>query len=232
MTENRWLDDIAWSGGRGGGPSKSRSGKNADSRQARSQRTQDGLLDAAEWLFARQGADATSVAEIAQRANCSVGAVYHHFKDKDALLYALYKRMTDRLQAASAAALDPDRWDGASMTHLLRGYLEYALRIERENPGFKQAAMEALKKDPALQQHYAEVESNFSNGLRKLLLTRRSEITHDNPDLAIRFVLDQYAAMLHSRKETSVRHAQLGKRSDATFIDEALRSACAYLGVR
>jgi len=62
-------------------------------RQSRSQKTQESLLDAAEALFCEKGAEATSVADVAARAGSSVGAVYHHFRDKKALLYALFERV-------------------------------------------------------------------------------------------------------------------------------------------
>lgn len=216
MTGNRWIDDLQWK----------RLGQ-----QSRSQRTQDAILDAAEVLFAQHGVDGTAVAEIARRAQCSVGAVYHHFKDKDAVLYALYKRMTDRFQAVSASALDPARWEGASIEDILRGFLEFSLRIERESPGFKQAALEAVQKDPALQRHYAEILGGIYQGLRKLVLARRAEIGHPDPDLAVRFVLDQFAAMIRMRKDKSVRHAQMTRRSDAHFIEQAIQSAKSYLKI-
>ena len=216
MTRNRWIDDLQWI----------RPGQ-----QTRSQRTQHAILDAAEALFARQGVDGTSVAAIAEEAKCSVGAVYHHFKDKEALLYALYKRMTDRFQSVSADALDPARWEGASIEDILRGYLEFSLRISRENPGFKQAALEAAQRNPALQQHYAEIQRDLYQGLRKLILARSDGIRHTDPDLAVRFVLDQFAAMIQLRKDKSAVYAQMHRRSDAHFIDQAIQSAKSYLKI-
>jgi AcrR family transcriptional regulator len=48
------------------------------------------LLDAAVGLFAEKGFDATSVQEIVERAAVTKGAMYHYFKSKDDLLYAIY----------------------------------------------------------------------------------------------------------------------------------------------
>jgi TetR/AcrR family acrAB operon transcriptional repressor len=50
------------------------------------------ILDAAVRLFTRHGYDKTSVAEIAQEAGISKGAIYLHFESKDALFHALLRR--------------------------------------------------------------------------------------------------------------------------------------------
>ncbi|HEX8170208.1 MAG TPA: TetR/AcrR family transcriptional regulator [Thermoanaerobaculia bacterium] len=58
-------------------------------RETRSERSRRAVLDAALWLFARQGFRGTSVREIAERARVSTGNLYHHFPDKEALFRAL-----------------------------------------------------------------------------------------------------------------------------------------------
>jgi AcrR family transcriptional regulator len=50
----------------------------------------DRVLDAAVELFAQQGYDATSVAQVIERAGSTKGGFYHHFASKDALLYEVY----------------------------------------------------------------------------------------------------------------------------------------------
>lgn len=58
------------------------------------QQTYDALLDAAEFLFVKQGVSKTTLQQIAQQANVTRGAVYWHFNDKLALFQALIKRAT------------------------------------------------------------------------------------------------------------------------------------------
>jgi len=43
--------------------------------------TRASILDAAEWCFRTQGVSATSLAQIAARAQCSRGAIYWHFAE-------------------------------------------------------------------------------------------------------------------------------------------------------
>ncbi|HEY2673846.1 MAG TPA: TetR/AcrR family transcriptional regulator [Rugosimonospora sp.] len=51
------------------------------------------VLDAAVDLFAEQGFDATSVQEVVERAQVTKGAMYHYFRSKDDLLYAIYHEL-------------------------------------------------------------------------------------------------------------------------------------------
>jgi AcrR family transcriptional regulator len=50
----------------------------------------DRVLNAAVELFAAQGYDATSVAQVTSRARVARGGFYHHFPSKQDLLYAVY----------------------------------------------------------------------------------------------------------------------------------------------
>ncbi|WP_420130303.1 TetR/AcrR family transcriptional regulator [Longimicrobium sp.] len=51
--------------------------------------TRDKILEAAREMFATQGVEATTMRAIAQRIEYTPTAIYHHFKDKDALIIEL-----------------------------------------------------------------------------------------------------------------------------------------------
>ena len=216
MTRSPWISDLHWV----------RTG-----RQTRSQKTQESLLDAAEALFAEKGSEAASVADVAARAGCSVGALYHHFRDKRALLYALLDRMTEQFRATTTDAVDPARWKGASIADILLGYLAFSLEMGRKRPGFQRAGLEAALRDPELRDQLAAVKIELEHGLTELILARREEIGHPDPLLATAFVLDQLGSMLKARLEGVLMPRQLESRSDPDFMREALRSVCGYLHI-
>lgn len=213
---NKWIDDLEWK---------------SPAKQSRSQKTIDALLDAAEDLFARQGADSTAVTDIAKACGVSVGALYHHFKDKAALKEALAVRGLKRLEELGIPATEPARWEGAKILDILRGFLEFTLQMERANPGFKSGIKETVKANPKLLNHFNELEIELYARVRTLLLTRSDEITHPDPELAIRFILDQQSGLIHMRIDRSVAFDQLADVPDEQFIAETLRSAALYLGI-
>src|SRR5690606_36160352 len=67
-------------------------------RQARSRRTQEKLLAAAERLLARRVLDSLTVADIAGEAGVSVGAFYARFEGKQALVPLLGARYAVTLE--------------------------------------------------------------------------------------------------------------------------------------
>lgn len=83
----------------------------------RTKATQQALLDAARAVFAEQGYDSASIADVVERAGSSVGSLYHHFGGKSELFLALYTEHHAALaraaseavaQAAMAGGADPE----------------------------------------------------------------------------------------------------------------------------
>jgi AcrR family transcriptional regulator len=75
------------------------------SRDERSERCRRLVLDTALRLFAHQGYGATTVRQIADEAEVSVGAVYHHFPDKE----SLFRTLIDEYRAISESPRFPFR---------------------------------------------------------------------------------------------------------------------------
>lgn len=58
----------------------------------RSERSRAAILEAALQMFSHQGFRGTSIRDVAARAGVSTGSVYHHFRDKEALLSTLLEQ--------------------------------------------------------------------------------------------------------------------------------------------
>ena len=76
-----------------------------------SETTRAALIDAARSLFAEKGFAATGTEEIVQRAQVTRGALYHHYRDKEALFRAVFEtieaELAERLLHAALKADDP-----------------------------------------------------------------------------------------------------------------------------
>ncbi len=79
-------------------------------RQARSAKSLDLILDAAERLFHLRGVAETSTVDVAAAAKVSVGRLYYWFPDKDAVTQAVMQRSEQRLRDFLAKVIvdDPD----------------------------------------------------------------------------------------------------------------------------
>ncbi|WP_118180998.1 TetR family transcriptional regulator [Paraburkholderia phosphatilytica] len=73
--------------------------------------TRNSILDAAEQVFFEKGVSRTSLADIAQAAGVTRGAIYWHFENKGDLFTAMFDRVLLPLDEMKAASLDPQEPD-------------------------------------------------------------------------------------------------------------------------
>ena len=217
MTEDRWISELHW---------------RRDSKQTRSEKTQAALLDAAEELIVEKGVDGASVTEIAKRAGASVGAVYHHFKDKTALRNAVFHRMTSEIADTNRQAADPARWRDASVHEMIEAFVSFRLHQTKAGGMSKRATALVMADDPDLKAHMAEIKREGNQRLLELLLTRKEEITHPDPEFAAAFVIDQLSAMFYARTDPYQKASALAECSDDAFKAEVLKWATVVLGLK
>ena len=81
-------------------------------RWARTDATQQRILDAATEVFSARGFSASTMADIVDRSGSSIGSIYHHFGGKRELFLAIYDRLSAdverRLADAARDAADLD----------------------------------------------------------------------------------------------------------------------------
>ncbi len=209
MKKNRRIADLKWA---------------RIPQQARSRKTFTVIVDAAETTFTEKGLDATTIADIAKTAGCSVGSVYHHFRDKAALVAALFEIRKQEFLVTLEDAVDPNRWDGATIGEILHGYLEFAVQTGSEQP----TSFEYSHSELRTETH--ELHKLLFERLRELLTHRIDEIKHPRPTEAIDFILDQLRATiaLHSKQGSVMSFLSL---QNDQVVEEALHMACSYLMV-
>ena len=75
--------------------------------------TRQRLVDAAAEVFCEQGFITSSLADVADRAGYTIGAVYSNFSSKDDLFFAVMRDRLPRVEAMLAAALPADGAPGS-----------------------------------------------------------------------------------------------------------------------
>ena len=93
--------------------------------------TRGALLDAAERVFGRRGVARSSLAEIAEEAGLTRGAVYWHFKDKADLFTAMMDRVTLPLDASLARLAEVERDPLVQLLQRMREAVEVIATDER-----------------------------------------------------------------------------------------------------
>jgi AcrR family transcriptional regulator len=188
------------------------------------------ILDAAQELVSEKGFEDTPISEIVRRAGSSVGAFYTRFADKDALLHALYDRYLEQAIATADDALDPARWESSRIPELLSAVVGFLVTIYREQRGMIRVFVARNQRDQSFQARRERLSHYVSERLSALLLARRDEIKHPDPERATAFGL----TLVFSALDGVMLFGEM--RSGLTLSDEALaeeltRVYIAYLGV-
>jgi len=131
--------------------------------QARAARRLTELLEAGAAVIAADGYEGATMTAVAQRAGCSIGALYQYFRNKEEIAQAL------RVAYGDEMAL---RWDGLiaqvgrlTVAQLVEAMFELMLAFIAERPAYLPllAAPSAYRRDPAARQR---LRAHFAAALR------------------------------------------------------------------
>jgi len=190
------------------------------------------VLDAAEALLADKRFEDIHVTEIASRADTSVAAFYRRFKDKEALLHALHERICEEAFATADDALQPERWEGAGIREILDTVVPFLIDALEGREALDLAVYQRGLTDAAMRERSDRLILYVMEGLSRLLLERRAEIGHPEPERAVSFALVQMFAVLVQIYTTGRRDVALVRMGDREITRELTNSCLAYLGMR
>ena len=200
--------------------------------QARSRRTLDRLLDAAESLLRDRSFDDLTIADCVRRARSSVGAFYARFLDKDALLDALYDRHQAQVTAALGQALDPKHWINDPVSRIVEQLVHELVKLHVAKRGLLRALVLHGHMRPDWRYDDLAARSQLSVArVGELIGSRRTEIAHPAPKAA--------ASLGYLMVLATLREKLLFGESTASALDmdaprlerELVRAYLAYLGV-
>lgn len=92
--------------------------------------TKKALLEAALEIFSEKGYQATRLEDVAQAADLTRGAIYHHFGSKA----GLYKALLDEAAAPGSEAMNRAIAEGGTFTEICTRIMVYQLSVIEENP--------------------------------------------------------------------------------------------------
>jgi AcrR family transcriptional regulator len=104
------------------------SGSGLSRRERERLRHREEILAAASELFARQGYERTSMQQIAERAEFSVGKLYQHFDGKETIYRELMQQHCEALLGNMEAVVDPERPPLENLRRMLLAALQHGDR--------------------------------------------------------------------------------------------------------
>jgi AcrR family transcriptional regulator len=201
-------------------------------KQVRSQRTLERLIDAAEGLIEERGLEGLSIPEVVRRAQSSTGSFYARFRDKNALLRAVEERFFGRLNELVGDLFDEARWRETPTAEIVAVCVEEMLRNIDRHAQLVRAFVFRSAGEPGFEAEIQGFRDSVVIGFRRLLLDRRDEMRHPDPEFAIDLGLESAFAFMQGRILTGGRPMLSSRRvDDETLKRELTRLFLGYIGI-
>jgi AcrR family transcriptional regulator len=159
--------------------------------QTRSRESLLRLLKATAEVLNKDGLEGATIPRIAARAGLSPGTVYRRFPDKDALLREVCIRLFEENYRNTKKLLQADQWKSMSLAQMSRSIIAITLKGHRAHRGLLRALLFFTMQHPdaAFVRKSEELEWKTFQDVGDLLLTRRKEFRHPDPESAVRFAM-------------------------------------------
>lgn len=169
-------------------------------RQSRGRETLARLLDEAETALEERRFDELTIAQLAARTGVAVGNFYRRFRNKEALLEALYRRYEARRTRAFEREFATERWVGQDLASRCDGISCFLVRFSRTHRGLLRSfAMHYRARPDRMRGAFEERLRGLYGLAASVLLERRNEITHPDPELAVQLGLLIVAATCRNK---------------------------------
>jgi AcrR family transcriptional regulator len=157
-------------------------------KQERSRASFERVLLAARKLLEEEGYPSFTVARVSERAGVSVGSIYARVPSKDALFHAVHARVMEEIhEHYEAIAQEESRSSRNDLPtrELIIETIRVFAQPFRKHTAFLRVVMHRGAVDEVVAAFGSEVSSNQADQFRAVVLTRRDEVTHADPELAV-----------------------------------------------
>jgi AcrR family transcriptional regulator len=192
------------------------------------------MLDAAEAVLAKHGLQGATLPRIAVQAGISPANVYRRFRDKDALMAAVFQRLTERSSAATVAQFEPETVRPIGLVQFSKNIIEGMIRNFRSNAGLSRATAQYSEEHwetKFVRRARASEAQSFQTMVNTFMMWR-DQINHPEPERAIRFAFVMVALALRELLLFDRTHIfeDILPLDDNTLREELARMFLRYLG--
>lgn len=155
--------------------------------QDRSKQTLERIVEASLEILATEGPAGLTVHKVVDKADSSVGSFYARFSGKDDLLDYLGDRIWTEALERWTEALESRDWGELELSEMVEGSVGLLIDAQRSRSAYLRA-LDWAAGGPS--DAYRTFRSELLVGLGDILLGRASEMTHPEPELAVRLGLE------------------------------------------
>jgi AcrR family transcriptional regulator len=152
--------------------------------QHRSRESFERVVSAARDLLAERGYDTLTLADVVKASGVSIGSIYGRVSSKDDLLRLVQERILEEMTIREEQLLAPEQWEGMKLQQMLPPLLDQLAEHLRHYAPWLQAFMMRAAADETIGRTGRTAAIRFAGAFENLLLSKRSEIRHPDPQRA------------------------------------------------
>ncbi|MGA8150713.1 MAG: helix-turn-helix domain-containing protein [Terriglobales bacterium] len=166
--------------------------------QKRSRESLRRMLDAAEIVVAKYGVEGATLPRIAAQARIAPTNVYRRFRNKEALIRAVFRRLSERSSAETRHQLDPEIVRPIGLVQFSRNIIASMIVGYRANAALSRAAAEYAERhwEVAFIRKARAAELQSFQWMVDTFLIWRDQIKCPDPEYAVRFAFLMVACAL------------------------------------
>jgi AcrR family transcriptional regulator len=147
------------------------------------------MLDAAEVVVAKYGVEGATLPRIATQARIAPTNVYRRFRNKEALIRAVFHRLSERSTAEVNSQLDPEKLRPIGLVQFSRNLIAGMIGGYRADAALSRAAAEYAERhwEVAFIRKARAAEAKSFQQMVDTFLIWRDQINHPDPEYAVRF---------------------------------------------
>lgn len=153
--------------------------------QERSRASFERVLQAARELLEEEGYPSFTLARVSERAGVSIGSIYARVASKDALFYAVHTRVMEEIDAYYGQVADAETHSDLPTRELIADLVRAFGEPFHTHTPFLRVVMHRAAVDDVLAEFGSAVSSAQAEQFKAVVLTRRDEIAHPDPELAV-----------------------------------------------
>ena len=190
-------------------------------KQPRSRKTLERIVNATLEILSAEGPGGVTVQAVVDRANSSVGSFYARFGGKDDLLEYLGEYVWRDALDRWNESIRSRAWEDMEFVEIAEGAVALLADIGRSRVTQLRALDHVSKRGSAYETFVAQVLVS----LEELLLVQRREMSHEQPEVAVRVGLNAVLGVMDGRIET----VGSGEVSREVLVKESTQLLVGYL---
>lgn len=196
--------------------------------QQRSREAWNRVLDAGVALLEEGGYEAFTIAAVCERAAVAPRAVYDRVDDKETLFVAVYEHGIARIRDDEVLLSDDDHWRALEPHRLVREAIETLAALFTRHAAFLRAVVLISGVHDEVYRRGAQYSQDLGNRFTRAILAAGDQITHPEPESAIRMTFNTLFSTLVLRTAYGPAFAT-PSTDDATFLHMLTDLAERYL---